>query len=172
MKDLNKGYKRKINELEKTNEELKRLKQYKSVKRYLELEEKIRNINSDLKDLYKKILLEKYANCNHIVVMSDYDYDSCEGRSYRYYGCIKCGLDEAVAKRGYGLNKEENTMLELMNEYKVYKIGGKHTDIACELEDAKELYNEIIENDKDLSDDEIISIFKARAKAKKLTLRR
>ena len=165
MNNLNKEYEKKINKWEK-------LKQYKSVKRYLELEEECKNINKDLNNLYKKILFERYTNCKHIVVMSDYDYDSWEGRSYRYYGCIKCGLDEAVAKRGYGLNKEESTMLELMNEYKVYRIGGKHTDIACELEDAKELYSEIIENDKDLSDDEIISIFKARAKAKKLTLRR
>lgn len=172
MKNLNKEYEKKINEWEEVKQKIKKLKQYKSVKRYLELEEESRNINKDLNDLYKKILQERYANCKHIVVMSDYDYDSCEGRSYRYYGCIKCGLDEGVIHRGYGLNKEENTMLELMDEYKVYRIGGKQTGIACELRDARELYNEIIENDKDLSDDEIISIFKARAKARKLTLGR
>ena len=172
MKNLNKEYKEKINEWEEVKQEIRRLKQYKTVKRYLELEEESKIINKDLNNLYKKILYERYSNCNHILVMSDYDYDSYEGRSYRYYGCIKCGLDEGVINRGYGLNKEENTMLELMNEYEVHRIGGKQTGIACELSDARELYNEIIENDKDLSDDEIISIFKARAKAKKLILRR
>ena len=172
MKDLNRAYKRKTNELEVKTEELEKLKQYKSVKRYLELEEKIKSLNSDLKDLYKKLLLKRYANCDHILVMSDYEIDYTEGRSYHYYGCIKCGLNEAVANRGYGRNEEERNMLDLMNEHKVYKIFGKRTDVECELEDAKELYNDIIANDKDLSDDEIVDVFKAMAKAKKLTLRR
>ena len=48
------------------------------------------------KDLYKQMKIDEYSFCNHIWVNTLHDYDSFEGRSYNYHGCIKCGLDQRV----------------------------------------------------------------------------
>ena len=116
--------------------------------------------------MYEKILLKRYANCEHVLVLSDVEHDYMEGRSYPYYGCVKCGFDSAVAHRGWGKNKEEEKMLELMEKHKVYRVYGTYTDVACKVSVGKELWDEIKDKNPDLSDSEIISIFKKRANTK------
>ena len=172
MEDLKKEYDEVTKERGEVAESIKKLKTYKSVIKYLKLCKRANELSSKQTELYDKMLVKRYSECNHIVVMSSVEHDYMEGRSYRYYGCIKCGLDSTVANRGYGLNYEEDRMLKVMNKYKVYgAYTGINTGIACELSDGKALYQEIIEKNKDLTDKEIVEIFKERAKAKKLTLK-
>ena len=115
MEDLNKEYKEILKERDTINSEIEQIKKEAMVIKYINYLEKKKELVAKTDELYKKLLIKKYSNCDHILVMSDYEYDSWEGRSYRYYGCVKCGLNEAVAERGYGRNIEEIVMLDLMN---------------------------------------------------------
>ena len=170
MEDLNKEYEKVLKEQEQNLGYIKVLKELRSVQRYLELCDKQSELNKQADDLYEKILLKRYANCEHVLVLSDVEHDYMEGRSYPYYGCVKCGFDSAVAHRGWGKDKEEKKMLQIMEKHKVYRVYGTYTDVACKVSVGKELWDEIKNKNPDLSDSEIISIFKKRAKAKKLSL--
>lgn len=167
--NLEEEYQKSLNDYFEADDAVKKMEQYKIIRKYFELVKKREELDKKETELYKKRLRLRYANCNHILVESHtdiiYDY---EGRSYHYYGCIKCGLDEAVAERDYGCNREEITMLELMKEYGVYKINGIRTGICCDLYKAKELYADLKEKYPDATDEEMAEIFKKSKKAKKL----
>jgi len=167
--NLEQEYNEIINNCSKLDEEIKHMEEYKIIKKYFLLKGKRGALDLKEEELYKKILLNRYANCRHILVESDteanYDY---EGRWYHYFGCIKCGFDEAVANRGYGRNREEREMLNIMEKHHVYGLSGIKTGICCDLYEARELYDELHENNPDLDDETMAELFKAAIKGKKL----
>lgn len=167
--NLEEEYQKSLNDYFEADDAVKKMEQYKVIKKYFELVKKRKELDKKETELYKKRLRIRYENCNHILVESHtdviYDY---EGRSYHYYGCIKCGLDEAVRERDYGCNREEITMLELMKEYDIYRIDGIRTGICCDLYEARDLYEDLKEKYPDADDEEMAEIFKNSKKAKKL----
>lgn len=167
--NLEEEYQKSLNDYFEADDAVKKMEQYKVIKKYFELVKKRKELDKKETELYKKRLRIRYANCNHILVESKtdviYDY---EGRTYRYYGCIKCDLDEAVRERDYDCNREEITMLELMKEYGIYRIDGIRTGIRCDLSEARYLYEDLKEKYPDADDEEMAEIFKNSKKAKKL----
>ena len=156
-----------INNCSKLDEEIKHMEEYKIIKKYSLLKKKRKILSEKEEDLYKKRLLNRYANCRHILVESDteanFDY---EGRTYHYFGCIKCGLDEAVFNRGFGRNREEREMLNIMKKHHIYNISGIKTGIQCDIYKARELYNELVKNNPNLDDEIMAELFKSVYKKK------
>lgn len=168
-----KEYKEVLNEYFKVSDEINHIEQYKIIKKYLNLKEKQRLLDLKEIELYKQKLLNRYTTCHHILVETHteayYDY---EGRTYHYYGCIKCGLDEAVIEREYGLNREESMMLEVVKENRLYSIHGKRTGIRCNIYDAREFYKELSEKYPDLDEETMIELFKKNFRNKVKTLKK
>ena len=92
-------YESNYKEIEKErNEVCKKLRAIlkdKNVQTYIKLDKECDKLNEDLKEAYKALLMEKYRKCEHVLVCCsstcEYEYG---GKSYSYYGCIKCGLSE------------------------------------------------------------------------------
>ena len=72
------------------------LEKDEKVKQYLLLCKQNKKLANEQADLYKQMKIEEYSSCNHIWVNTLQSYDSFEGRSCDYYGCVKCGLDKRV----------------------------------------------------------------------------
>ena len=172
MEDLNKEYEEILEEWDKVDNTLEKLKQKATVIKYLDLLDQRNELRIKANSLYKKICFKRYETCKHVLIESYIERDDYEGRTYRYYGCIKCGLDEGIEARGYPRTEEEREALSFMKSKNAHYIGGIKTGICCDLQKARDLYSEIMEKNPDLSEEERISIFKERAKSKKLTLSR
>ena len=162
MEDLNKEYEEILKERDEIKKCIEELEQKPEVIKYLELSREEKSIKEKLEELYEKVLLKKYKSCNHVLVLSKVEHDYVEGRSHRYYGCVKCGFDSYVYDRGYGNNKEEIAMLNIMQKYQIYYVSGTYTGVACKLADGRKLWNDIKEKNKDLDEEEIIQVFKKR----------
>ena len=170
--NLEQEYNEIINDCSKLDEEIKHMEEYKIIKKYFLLKGKRGALNLNEEELYKKLLLNRYANCRHILVESDTEsYFDYEGRTYHYFGCIKCGFDEAVANRGYGRNREEREMLNIMEKHHVYGLSGIKTGICCNLYEARDLYEDLKEKYPDADDEEMTELFKMAFKKKEKTLK-
>ena len=109
--------------------------------------------------------IEEYSSCNHIWVNTLQSYDSFEGRSCDYYGCVKCGLDKRVfylkEKRHYLdlLTLDERIMYNFMlNNSSCYS--GINTNLLCHLDLAKAIYAKIKESKPDIDDETAVHYFK------------
>ena len=138
-------------------DKIKELKNNEIVKKYLELEKENDNLYYRQINLYGKLKREEYDNCNHVLVYSKVEYDSFEGRSYKYCGCIKCGLDNSVlAEERDWLPYERKIMYDYLR--KKYLKGIK-TDILCDINLATSIYSKIKESHPDIDDETAIKYF-------------
>lgn len=96
MENLKTKYDQIVLKREELIEQINVLAENESVKKYFELRSQNDELANQQKELYKQIKVEEYSSCNHIWVNTLHNYDSWEGRSYNYCGCIKCGLDKRV----------------------------------------------------------------------------
>ncbi len=122
------------------------------VKEYLYLCDKCDELTKQQKKLYRALKNYEYASCNHIWITTQHKYDSSEGRSYRYRGCIKCGLDERVCQH-------KHLYLSFANQIEYSFImtnpinHGIDTNLSCDLELAKAIYSKIKEAHPDIDDE-------------------
>ena len=96
MNILKEQYEDVVKRREKLMEEISELSNDETVKKYFKLCQKNNVLISRENELYEQIKNEEYSHCNHIWVRLLKDYDSYEGRTDIYCGCMKCGLDEKV----------------------------------------------------------------------------
>ena len=149
MSILNDKYKKITEQRKNISIELKELLENESVKRYFELCSKDKNLAFQQREVYENIKNEQYLKCNHIWVNTLKDYDSYEGRTETYCGCIKCGLDERVIyMMEYNpdcsaLTEEQKIMYKIMND--CYYKKGINTNVDCNLELAMAIYKRIKE---------------------------
>lgn len=154
MSELTERYARVTAQRGNVLEELKSLKEIDAVKRYIALSNENESLYRDEITLSKAIQEEKYASCDHILVYSRIDYDRYEGRTYRYCGCMKCGLDNSVLnERREWLPWQEKTMYDYLNRDIGYNLKGIETKIACDLDLAQALYSKIKGNHPDIADE-------------------
>lgn len=126
-------------------EQIKTLKEDETVKKYLELCGQNELLFQEQCTLYEEIKNEEYSSCNHIWVYSLIDYDSYEGRTYRYCGCIKCGLDQKVLESDSRyldlLPLEQQIMYNFMRNHSYNN--GINTNVLCDMDLAKAIYSKI-----------------------------
>lgn len=137
-------------------DEIKELSENEIVKKYFDLCKKNNNLATEQMELYTDIKTDEFLNCNHIWVNTLKDYDSYEGRTETYCGCIKCGLDERVLylmeynPDYHALTQEQQIMNDIMQNN--YYNRGIHTNIFCNLDLAKAIYKRILETHPNISD--------------------
>lgn len=133
------------NERKNIIQELKKLRESKIIKKYFDLSSRNDELLSQQKKLIREIKTNEYKKCNHIFIMTRYNYDySFEGLSEKFYGCVKCGLNEEVlTKYKYGI--EFLTLEEqIMHDYiRTYHMGGIYIDKLYDLEEGRSIYNNI-----------------------------
>lgn len=133
------------NERKNIIQELKKLRESKIIKRYFELSSRNEELLSQQNNLIREIKMNEYKKCNHIFIMTKYNYDySFEGRSEKFYGCVKCGLNEEVlTKTKHGiefLTLEEQVMYDYI---RTYHMDGIYIDKLYDLEEGRSIYNNI-----------------------------
>lgn len=157
MSNLKKEYDELIELRKNIIEEIKVLEENEIVKKHLEIKKQNENLYEKQLDLYKKIKYEEYESCKHILVYTEIDYDKYEGRTYRSYGCIKCGLDNSILKQE---RKWLTFPQMIMHDYLKEKyLNGSKTKIACDLELAQAIYSKIKEENPDIDDETAIRYF-------------
>lgn len=157
MTTLKERYEEIVSERKKLIAKINELANDDKVKKYFELCRQNDSLATQQKDLYKRIRIEEYSYCNHIWVTTLHDYDSIEGRSYNYCGCMKCGLDQRVFHLMENCHKLDYLTLEQQIMYNFmygssYK-SGIDTKVLCDLDLAKAIYAKIKEVYPDIDDE-------------------
>ena len=140
------------------------LAENEAVKEYLDLCKQSDQLLSQQKQLYTQVKFEEYSSCNHIWVNTLHEYDSWEGRSYDYCGCVKCGLDRRVLQlmENYHdqdwLTKEQRIMYNFLTNNQ--SDFGIKINILCDLELAKAIYAKIKEAHPNIDDETIVKYLK------------
>lgn len=149
MPNLEEQYNKIISYKKEINAKINGLLNNEKVKEYLELLRQLNKLDEQQKEFYKLIKIKEYSSCNHIWVTALHDYDSIEGRSYNYCGCIKCGLDRKVFHiiENYHnldwLTFDQRIMYDFMKNNHYYH--GIDTKVQCDLDLAKAIYTKIKE---------------------------
>ena len=161
MEDLNEKYDQIIEQRKKIIAEMKKLEENEVLKRYFELKKENENLYDNQLDLFRKIKMEEYAVCKHILVYSKIDYDRYEGRTYRSCGCIKCGLDNSVLDESRDwLSYSQGIMYDyLRGNYLFSNSWGIQTDIICDIDLAQAIYAKIKKAYPDIDDATAIKFF-------------
>lgn len=154
MDNLKKEYKEIIEQSKKIIDEIELLEESEIVKRYLKLKTQNHDLYNKQLSLYKDIKTKEYELCEHILVYSRIDCDRWEDRTYRYCGCIKCGLDNSVldGDRDW-LSDQRKIMYDYLR--KNYLMGVE-TNIVCDLDLACEIYSKIKEAHPNIDDEKAI----------------
>jgi len=138
-------------------EELKELRENPIVKRYFELNEKNDSLLNEQKKLIKQFKIEEFNSCQHLWVITKSDHDYIEGRTERFYGCVKCGLNQEVLTKVSGmygtefLTFEEQIILEYLENGRYMR--GSVIPVSCDIDLAKSVYSKIKENNPDIDDE-------------------
>jgi len=144
-------------------EELKKYEENDIIKRYQELQKKIAEVDSKLPRLYREAKLEEYASCHHVLVCSRVVHDTDEGRTYKLFGCVKCGLDGYVMESdSYWLTDDKRIMYDYLRSSCVYGMPeGLKTGITCDLDLACSIYSKIKEAHPNIPDEVAVTYFES-----------
>lgn len=144
-------------------EELSELEKDEKIQRYLQLVKQNKYLQRMQRSVYKYIKTEEYSNCDHILVYSKIDYDKREGRTYKYCGCIKCGLNDAVLDESLlkddKMSYKDKVMHDFLTENHIMFLTGRQLHIPCDLSLAQNIYAKIIENHPDIDELSAINYF-------------
>lgn len=170
MNELNQNYdelKQKFDELSKKEQkvidEIKLLQSKGIVKRYLGLIEENEEIQEKLEYLYRDLKVVEYATCDHVLITSKTDYDEYEGRTHKWCGCIKCGLDTSVLRSNSDyLSSNEHIMYSyLRKNVPSQELNGINTNITCDINLAQRIYSRIKEVYPEIDDETAIYFLKS-----------
>lgn len=154
---------------ENVHKELKELAQDDSVKRYIELQNSQSELIKESGKLYKEIKTQEFSSCKHIWIATSIERDSYEGKSYRHYGCIKCGLSEDIKNRYawtykgkpyIGLSTiqlEQKAICDFLDKYPTVIFSGTHLNLKCDLNLARAIYFKVKASHPNIDDKTLIS---------------
>lgn len=153
--------------LERRNEvitQLQELEENPFVQKYIRLWKENNTLVSSMENLYNSMKLEEYETCNHVGVLCKEYFDTYGGRTYGTYGCIKCGLNQAMAsgERLYE-TRDEIAMIQYFKKHR-YMDFEEIEDVACDLELATAITRKIREAHPDISDEDLVKYFKKTLK--------
>lgn len=160
MSELKEKYDKITEERAEIIKEIKELKENEFVKRYLESTKKNNELYDEQTKLWKDLKMEEYKSCEHLTICTRIDYDRYEGRSHKYYGCVKCKLDTSVYDRVQHLTLQEKIMYNYLEESKIYYYRINDNEITCDLDLAHAIYTKIKENNPDIDDKTIVEYLK------------
>lgn len=149
-------------QIEQIRKELNELEQSEVLKRYFELSKKNNNLLIEQKKIITEIKNHEYGCCEHLLVITSIDRDEYEGRSQKYYGCIKCGLNEQVYRKYGGIFGTDLLSFEEEIMYKFLRgryLNGIHLNVLCDLDLGRSVYNKIKQNNPDIDEKTLCKYF-------------
>lgn len=152
MSNINKEYNDTVTKRNEVKRELFELEDNEIVKRYLELVDENEELEEQEKELYIELKKEEYISCKHLTVYSKMYHDCYEHRTYKNCACMKCGLDSTVLDYDkVFLIDEEKAMYDILknNEDKIFR---NKTEVICDINLAKAIYQKIKEKHPGISD--------------------
>lgn len=164
MDNLKEQYDQIVSERKGIIEQINVLAENETVKKYFSLREQNDKLSKQQNDLYTQIKVGEYSSCNHIWVNTLHEYDSWEGRSYNYCGCVKCGLDRRVfhLMESYHspewLTLDQRIMYDFMMNHSSSR--GINSNLLCDLDLAKAIYAKIKEVHPDIDDETAVKYLK------------
>ena len=158
MKELETEYNEIVKKRQSILDELTELRNDEKVKSFLDLQSKYEELGDKQTTLYKEMKFKEYDNCKHIFVCSSIDFDEYEMLTYRCHGCIKCGLDDSVTLEPRELIPFSR---QVMSDYlkDKYHIRGIKSEVLCDLDLGKAIYNKIINNNPHINDKTALKYF-------------
>ena len=137
MEKLKKEYDDIVLERTKVIEEINELKENEFVKKYLELNEKNKQLHNSQNSIFRKLKLMEYDNCDHLWIISKKEFDSYQRWTNRYFGCLKCGYDRARVEyildtKYQFLSIEDKCMLEFFKKM--------HNGFGVSIEEKNDIY--------------------------------
>lgn len=164
MENLKDKYNQVVSERKDIIDKINVLAENETVKEYFSLRQQNDELAREQNNLYKQIKVGEYSSCNHIWVNTLHDYDSWEGRSYNYHGCVKCGLDKRVfhLMESYHspdwLTLDQRIMYDFMRNHSYGS--GIDTNLLCDLDLARAVYAKIKEVHPDIDDETAVKYLK------------
>lgn len=164
MENLKDKYNQVVSERKDIIDKINVLSENETVKEYFSLRQQNDELAREQNNLYKQIKVGEYSSCNHIWVNTLHDYDSWEGRSYNYHGCVKCGLDKRVfhLMESYHspdwLTLDQRIMYDFMRNRSYGS--GIDTNLLCDLDLARAVYAKIKEVHPDIDDETAVKYLK------------
>lgn len=164
MENLKDKYNQVVSERKDIIDKINVLSENETVKEYFSLRQQNDELAHEQNNLYKQIKVGEYSSCNHIWVNTLHDYDSWEGRSYNYHGCVKCGLDKRVfhLMESYHspdwLTLDQRIMYDFMRNRSYGS--GIDTNLLCDLDLARAVYAKIKEVHPDIDDETAVKYLK------------
>ena len=165
MKNFKDQYDKIVSERKELIEQINSLAGNETVKKYFELCDKNNKLEIQQKNIYKQMKAGEYSSCKHVWVNTSHEYDSWEGRSYNYYGCVKCGLDQRVFqlmeiyRRPDLLTSNQRIMYDYMSDHLSYNYG-INTELFCDLDLARAIYSKIMEAHPSIDDETAVKYLK------------
>ena len=147
-------FNKKINDLQKNLE----------VREYIELTRLLKEEQEESNRWYKIMKFDEYSTCNHVLVYTKEEEVSSPKGNYmrKYCGCIKCGLNQSINNHTYdtsNLTDEERIQYEFLKKQD-FRLSGIDTEINCGIVLAQNLYQTIIKENKDITDEALVELFK------------
>lgn len=109
------------------------------------------------KKLIKQFKIEEFNSCKHLWVITKSDHDYIEGRTDRFCGCIKCGLNQEVLNKANGIFGTKFLTFEEQIMYDYLKSGihmrGQMVPVSCDIDLARSVYSKIKENNPDIDNE-------------------
>lgn len=92
-----------LKEIDKTNEEMRRLSENEVVKQYIEAFQKNSTLKSNEEKLKKDLIVQTMYNCDHYFVITKIEsiFDGHRTDTYKIIKCIHCGLTNAYLDNPY-----------------------------------------------------------------------
>ena len=143
-------YNDKYDEINKKQERIDEVENNELIKEYMELKRTIEDDKRILKQDYLNMKKLEYKTCNHVFITSGVSYnDRYSKETYKYAGCIKCGLDTSVLSHRCKCEEAE-IMLNYLKDYDLRLIVSMN--VPCDLDLACAIYKKIKENHQDIDD--------------------
>ena len=164
MKNLEGKYKKIEAEINELLNKMKALVGKEDSEEYLELKIQQKKLSEQLYAIYKEKRMKDFGSCRHIWVNALHDYDIAEGRSYNYYGCVKCGLDQRVFhlmeiyNNSNLLTTDQRIMYDFMKDR---QLKGINTKLFCDLDLGRAIYTRIKVAHPDIKDKDAAKYLRA-----------
>lgn len=161
-----------LNELEQKRDQLRKelienvsriefLEKEEIVREYKKLTETTTKDYKKLEELNFQIAQDKMKNCSHIFITNQIDniWDGHRTDTYKYFGCIKCGLDSRFTDYDYN-HYASPLQKEMEHIYRETERNGIVIKEICSLDLARAIYSGILKVYPNIPDEIAIKYFK------------
>lgn len=153
MSSLINEYEEITNKRKQIEKEIKKLEKNPIIKEYFELIKENEKLYRDQINMQEELIKDKFSSCNHIFINIKKD-------PKKICGCIKCKLtDDVLLEERSLLSYNQKIMYDYLKNNKNIYNDSIISNVTCDLELAKAIYDKIIENYNNIDDETVKKYF-------------